>query len=1165
MFKKLSFQQQVLSGFILTLIILFLVAVMSYLSMEDQKEDTKWLHHTGRVLQVNENILAHITTAESSQRGYVLTGLRGLLDQYNRSAIQIIPSIVQLRGIVSDNPEQLVNVDSLQYYASLKIADMGAIVEAYESGKDMRSKEMLVHFEVAKHHMDEVRKFNNRISATEDRLLYDREGATANSMRRTVGIVLGGCFVVLVLLLVLFRYIKTTFRRQKQIEEHVRDANAKLNKVSEENLRKNWILTGSERAEMAMRGMQMEEELANNVIVGLAEYTDAQVASFYILRKNRLSLAGTYAYPVQDASFEIGEGLPGQVAQSKKPILVSDLEEEQLALRAGIGKIALRSLFIQPVMFEGELIGVMEIGYSDTLSALKQEFLQQIADSVGVAMNTARSRAQLRVLYEQTSQQSEQLAVQTEELLQANEELTRKTQQLQVSEEELRVQQEELRQTNAELEEKAEMLKERNHAVELANEAIQVKAKELEQSSKYKSEFLANMSHELRTPLNSILILAKILSEDKQKTLTQDQIRYATVIHNAGTDLLNLINDILDLSKIESGKLDIQWEDVKTDELKYDLQQLFGQVAASKGIGFAFDIAGDVPAQFISDKQRVEQILKNLLSNAFKFTPEKGEVNVKVSLAEDLSGLLAEVLRKDERGVIRFDVRDTGMGMTPEQQKIVFEAFQQADGSISRKHGGTGLGLSICRELCNLLGGEIQLQSEIHQGSTFSLFLPLSGNDQGDASGSKKQAPVEFVPEKPQTVAVLPRTGTYQQLQPGSAPRVLIIEDDVSFSEILKDYAQERGFEPMVAYSGTSGLEMAREQRPEAIVLDIMLPGMDGWAVLKALKNDVATRDIPVHLMSARDESDVRARMEGAIGFLRKPVAKDQLDEAFDVLLNSSGQQKLNRVLLVEDVQVQSDALTAVLREKNIEVKQAFDGQQALDILAHDGDFDCLILDLHLPDMSGIVLLEKIKSDQQMADLPVVINTAMELDEEALSKVMKYTNAMVLKSSKSNDRILDEVNLFMHKIRTTGKSTIAVPTAAGPVKDNSTLEKALRGKRVLIVDDDMRNVYALSTAIQAYDMEVEIASNGLEALKKLEEGAAVDIVLMDIMMPQMDGYEAMQEIRKKGQFQKLPIIALTAKAMKNDRERCLEAGANDYISKPVEIAKLLSMMRVWLS
>jgi len=1161
MFKKLSFQQQVLTGFISTLVILFFVAILSYLSMEDQKEDAEWLRHTGRVFQVNEFIVSQVTTAESCQRGYVLTGIEGLRDQYKRSYVLIMPTIEQLRSMVADNPEQIRNVDSLHYYASLKIEDMEAIIAASETGKETRGPVMIEHFRLAKAHMDAVKEFTSRISAIEERLMREREDATMNSTRRTVAIVLGGCFVVLGLLLILFRYIKTTFRRQKQIEATVREANTKLNRIAEENNKKNWMLSGSERIEVCMRGMQNVEELAQNVVKEVAEYSCAQVGSFYLIQDDMLFLAGAYAYPKQHATYNIGEGLLGQVALSKKGVVISDIKEDQLSIRIGIGKINLRSLVIQPVLFEDELIGIIEIGYSEEVTDLKLEFIRQIVDGIGVAMNTAQSRAQLKVLYEQTSYQSEQLEVQTEELKAANEELTKKTQQLQVSEEELRVQQEELKQTNVELEEKAEMLKERNYAVEQANKSIQIKAKELEQSSKYKSEFLANMSHELRTPLNSILILAKILSEDKYKTLTSDQIRYASVIHNAGTDLLNLINDILDLSKIESGKLDIQWEEVTTEDLKYDLQQLFNQVAGSKNIDFSFDIEGDAANQFVSDKHRVEQILKNLLSNAFKFTPEKGKVDVRVTLAQGKPDFNNEVLRADEKGVICFSVEDTGMGMSEEQQKIVFEAFQQADGSISRKHGGTGLGLSICRELCNLLGGEIGVKSALNQGSTFTLFLPVSGNARQGSGLTASENSLEQVPEIP----YFPAAESFRPAHGGQAPRLLIVEDDISFSAILKDYAIDRGFDPIVAYSGTVGLDMARQQQPDAIVLDIMLPGMDGWSVLKELKKNEKTSTIPVHLMSARDESNIRARQEGAIGFLRKPIGKEQLDQAFDVLLSSSGQQKLKRVLLVEDVQVQSDALTAVLVARNIEVKQAFNGRQALDILATDGDFDCLILDLHLPDMSGIHLLEEIKGNEVMADLPVVINTAMELDEHAMGGVMKHTNAMVLKSLKSNDRILDEVNLFMHKIKTKGNEAVSVPSTGETLKNNSTIEKALAGKKVLIVDDDMRNVFALSTAIQAYDMVVEIASNGIEALKKLEEFPKMDIVLMDIMMPQMDGYEAMQEIRKKSEFQKLPMIALTAKAMKNDREKCLEAGASDYISKPIEIDKLLSMMRVWLS
>jgi CheY-like chemotaxis protein len=599
---------------------------------------------------------------------------------------------------------------------------------------------------------------------------------------------------------------------------------------------------------------------------------------------------------------------------------------------------------------------------------------------------------------------------------------------------------------------------------------------------------------------------------------------------------------------------------------------LFKEVANNKKIKFDYQVEGGLPLAINSDRMRVEQILKNLLSNAFKFTPENGNVSLDVSLAEAGRHYYSDKLKGDDISVLAFRVKDSGIGIPDDKQKVIFEAFQQADGSTSRKYGGTGLGLSISRQLANLLGGEIQVESVVNQGSTFTLYLPIAHHvkTELDSNAPVAEPQVVHTPMIAHKAEVLSSISAeaLKLPDPNKEYTLLIVEDDTYFADILKDYAEDRGFKTLIAYQGDTGVEMAKKHKPDAIVLDIMLPVLDGWAVLKRLKDDPETSDIPVHLMSAKDEKISRAKEEGALGFLRKPVEKEELQGAFDLLIKETGNVKISRVLLVEDQQIQSDNLTLQLKAKNIKVEQSFDGKQTMDILAKDTSFDCIILDLKLPDISGLDLLEKIKADERLVKIPVMINTAMELDKESMSRILKHTDVMVLKNNKSNDRVLDEVNLFMNKIRTDDP----VPTKPLPYQvqgkassDITTLEKALKNRSVLVVDDDMRNIFALTSALQEYDLNIQIANNGIEALKKLDEFPNTDIVLMDIMMPEMDGYDAMQAIRKQNRFLKLPIIALTAKAMKADREKCIEAGANDYVSKPVDMDKLLSMMRVWLS
>ncbi|MEJ7693451.1 response regulator, partial [Daejeonella sp.] len=1106
--RKFTFQQQVIAGFAVCLALVFALAIGSYLSIRKLQADAGWVNHTYEVIGQAEKIENYIITCESGVRGYVASGDIDNLATFQDTKGKIIPSIIQLRNIVFDNSVK-VHLDSLQKYTERRIDRMETIVEARE--RSFEEAQLIIKGGTGEMLMNKIRSTIKDIVERENVLLAEREATSTRSVNQTILINVIGCILILGLVLLLLNFIRRSFREQKIIEERIRVANKHLEQLSVENQNNNWLLTGLAAMDETIRGELEMGELSGKIISQIAVYIEAHVAAIYIADElgENFHLTGSYAFQFREGNnniIKLGDGLLGQAALDKKTIIFEDVPEDYVKICSGLGEVTPHTILVQPFLFEDSVKGVIEFGMVTELSPIKMEFIKMALDSIAVAVNSAQSRAKLKDLFEETHQQAEELEVQQEELRSTNEDLVQKTEMLQASEEELRVQQEELRQINAELEEKAEMLEERNKAVDQAREAIGLKAEELERTSKYKSEFLANMSHELRTPLNSILILARILKENKNANLTEDQIKYAGVIHNAGSDLLTLINDILDLSKIEAGKIDLTIEEVSIADVMQDIQLLFSEVAGNKKIIYEVNVDPDVPEKIISDRMRLEQILKNLLSNAFKFTPQNGSVEVSIGLVKADKELSNEKMSNADVGsIISFEVKDSGIGIPQDKQKAIFEAFQQADGSTSRKFGGTGLGLSISRELTNILGGEIQIISKPGEGSSFTLYLPIEF--QGQDIPHEENEEVKLSPPKASKTTDWPASQ--------KEPVMLIIEDDQNFAEVLKDYALERGFAPIMAFQGDTGLKMAQDHLPDAIVLDIMLPVMDGWTVLKSLKADPVTKDIPVHMMSAGDQSLMKAKRAGAIGFLKKPVEKEKLDEAFDMLLNNRS-IKLTKVLIIEDHEIQSENLTSQLTDHQIKVKQAFNGEQALQELEADSDFDCIILDIHLPDISGLELLDKIKSESKWADIPVIINTAMELDRESMDRVLRHTHAMVLKSNKSNDRLLDEVNLFMNKLRSPQHSlpfTDVKPENKASKNNAVTTEKALVNRSVLIVDDDMRNIFALSTALQTYEMNIEIANNGLEALKKLDEMPDTDLVLMDIMMPEMDGYEAMQEIR----------------------------------------------------
>jgi len=938
------------------------------------------------------------------------------------------------------------------------------------------------------------------------------------------------------------------------------------------NETKDWLKTGIGQLNDKIRGEQQTIELAQNVVAEIVKYLGAQVGVIYLAEHGDiLKLVGSYAFTSRKGisnEFKFGEGLVGQAALEKKSIIVTDVPDDYLSIASGTGHGTAKNIMVVPLMYEGNVMGAIEFGSFYEFSETQLEFLESCVDNIAIAINSANSRTQLTELLQRTQAQSEELQTQQETLRATNEELEEQTQQLKSSEEQLRSQQGELEISNVQLEEKTAKLEEQKQDLEKSWHQIQAKSQELEAANKYKSEFLSNMSHELRTPLNSLLILAKLLTDNSDGNLTDEQVESSKMIYEGGQELLSLINEILDLAKVEAGKMEFKFEDVSLSQLAQRLETEFIPLAQEKGLEFRMEVQEDLPDCISTDKKRTKQILKNLLANAFKFTAQ-GRISVTISRPDEGVDLSRSQL--DHNKSISIAVSDSGIGIAAAKQEMIFKAFQQADGNIDRQYGGTGLGLSISTNLATLLGGEIQLQSQDGEGSTFILFLPetTEASQTDDPHNTDLSTALQSSPSPQGTQASPENEMPCAEAQIISDDRIditegdkviLIIEDDARFAKILKDISHEKGFKCLVAGHGEAGLNIAVEDRPQAIILDVGLPGINGFSVIDSLKDNPVTRHIPVHFISAQDENPgaTQALSMGAIGYLTKPASKEQLDGVFGHIKEFISTD-IKKLLVAEDDVKTRASIVKLIGNDDVKIAAVGTGQEAYDLLKTE-HFDCMVLDLGLPDMSGFDLLGQIENDADIiAKPPIVIYSGKDLSRSEAVELRKHAGSIIVKGAESPERLLDETTLFLHRIET------SLPLEQQRmIRMAHEKETVLQGKKVLIVDDDMRNVFALSHALKAKEMTVIIAENGQEALDMLETHGDIDIVLMDIMMPVMDGYEAMRRIREREKYWKLPILALTAKAMKGDKQKCIEAGANDYLAKPLDLDKVLSMLRVWL-
>jgi len=1127
--SSLPLPPKTLIGFLLAVAAVAIIALLSYQSLQATTATAANLTQTIEVLGRLESLLSTVIDAETGQRGFLLTGEESYLAPYTDAKDALPEEIKSMRALLVNRPEQRRRLDELESLTNLKMAELDSTVTLRRAGKPDAAL-AVVRTDRGKIYMDRIRAAASEMEAAERQLLAQHAEESRQAATVSLAVTWGGAGILLFLIAGSALVASRDFR--------TRQAQA-------------WIRSGQMGLSEQMQGDQSLEKLGNNLLGFLAGFVEAQVGAVYIADAGQYRRFAAYAIPSDGPeAVRPGDGLVGQAAKDKRALRVRDVPAGYLPISSGIGKGTPNELVVVPASIDGVVHAVLELGFFGATDADQRELLSRVSESIAVAVRAAKDRQRLEELLQETQQQAEELQAGAEELRVSNEELEEQGRALRESQAHLEVQQSELEQINSQLEEQTQLLEHQKDELAKAQVVLSARSDELQRANEYKSEFLANMSHELRTPLNSTLILAKLLADNKDGNLTPAQVKFARTITSAGNDLLALINDVLDLSRIEAGKVELAPEQISVAAAVESLVKTFQPTAEQNHLRFSWVVEPGVPEQIETDPQRLGQILKNLLSNAFKFT-EKGEVAMRVF--------------SPQSGTVAFAVRDTGVGIAPHQQEVIFEAFRQADGSIHRKFGGTGLGLSISRDLAALLGGAISVQSALGEGSVFTLTVPQAFTS-GTPLPERRPAAVLKTPEKkpaPQAPAVAAAKVPEDDrnvITPGGRV-ILLVEDDPAFAMILRDLVHEMGFQCVAAASANEGLIAAGQYLPSAILLDVNLPDHSGLGVLDALKRDPRTRHIPVHMISVSDYK--REALElGAIGYALKPAKREELVEVLR-RLEAKFSQSVRRVLIVEDDARQRESVRQLLSNAEVQITAVASAGEALDHLK-DTTFDCMVLDLNLPDLSGYDLLEKMSRQEDVGFPPVIIYTGRALDREEEQRLRRYSKSIIIKDARSPERLLGEVTLFLHQVEAK-----LPPEHQQMLKTARDRESMLEGRRVLIVEDDVRNVFALSSVLEPKGITVNIARNGREALDVLarcsqDAATRIDLVLMDIMMPEMDGLTAMREIRKRGEWKNLPIIALTAKAMADDHDKSLAAGANDYIAKPLDVEKLLSLVRVWM-
>jgi signal transduction histidine kinase/DNA-binding response OmpR family regulator/CHASE3 domain sensor protein len=1139
--SALPFPVGVAAGFLVALLALVLIGLFSVRELRARTAAAQLVQQSFDVVQQLQALDLAVRDAETGQRGFLLTDDENYLQPYESARAALPGELEGLRRLTADNPRQQPRVDELERDTRTKMAELEQVVALRRAGNPAAAL-AIVRTDRGREAMIRTTAIISDMQAEERALLAERETEWDAASRESMLVTAGGSLILVALILAA---ALMTARNHRELAAQA------------------WVRAGQIALAARLAGELRLETLGERLLGFLTEYLGARVGAVYVADAGgTLRRVAAYATPpgAEVSSFRAGEGLVGQCGKEARPLRVTDVPEGYLPVVSGVGKGSPRELILAPAVADQMVQGVVELGFFRRLRAADLELLSRVSEGLAVAVRSSRDRTRLEDLLEETQRQAEELQTQQEELRVTNEELEVQSRSLKESQAQLEAQQAELEQSNTHLEEQAHLLENQRDELTRAQFALTGKAAELERTNQYKSEFLANMSHELRTPLNSTLILAKLLADNKPGNLSEEQVRFAQTISSAGQELLAVINDVLDLSKIEAGMIEVTPGPVPLAHLLETLRANFQGLAQQKRLDFETRLAAGVPEQIETDTGRLGQILRNLLANAFKFT-EQGSVRLTVSAPDAHS--------------ISFAVRDTGIGIAREQHGVIFEAFRQADGSTHRKYGGTGLGLSISRDLARLLGGEITVASTPGSGSTFELTLPrvlpqqpgaqrLEGEPERARAADRAPAPPPAPLPLPQTSARLLSAPVLEDdrghLTPGSRS-ILIIEDDVHFAAILRDLAREMKFQCVITHTAHDALIAAITLNPSAIVLDIRLPDSSGLAVLDQLKRDSRVRHIPVHVISMM-HAEREALERGAVGYAVKPVARERLVEAFQ-WLEAKLSQEMRRVLVVEDDDRQRASIEHLLAADKVAIMAVPSAAAALEALRAI-TFDCMVLDLSLPDLSGYELLEQMAALEGVSFPPVIVYTGRSLSREEEEDLRRFSSSIIIKDVRSPERLLDEVTLFLHQVESE-----LPPERQSMLKKARDRDAVLEARRILVVEDDVRNIFALSRVLEPKGAKVEIARNGREALEALSRSAGaagdtIDLVLMDIMMPEMDGLTAIREIRKRPEWGNLPIIALTAKAMKGDREKCLAAGASDYIAKPLDVDKLLSLVRIWM-
>ena len=1127
-----------LVAFLVAVLAIVLVASLSYGALEGSAGSARRVTHTLEVTEQLQALLSTLQDAETGQRGFLLTGHEDYLVPYTNAKAALAGEFKSAHRLIDGTPEQQRRLETLERVAAEKMEELEATVALRRTG-DAAGALAIVRTNRGKEAMERARATIAEMQRDERAALAARQAEWLNAAGVSSVVVLGGS--ALLLILVGAAAMKTS-----------RDYRARQTLA--------WVRTGQMGLNARIQGEQRLETLGDNVLRYLADYLQAQIGTVFISESGRyLRRIAAYAVPdgKQTEIVQLGEGTLGQAAKENRVLHVRDVPRDYLNVASSVGQSKPRELVVAPATVDGAVYAVVELGFFRQLLPADLDLLTRVSESLGVAVRASKDRTRLEELLAETQRQGEELQTQQEELRVTNEELEVQAVALKESQTQLEAQQAELEQTNSQLEEQAQVLEIQKDELSRAQVVLVERATELQRANQYKSEFLANMSHELRTPLNSLLILAKILADNKDGNLSAEQIKYAQTISSAGNDLLAIINDILDLSKVEAGKVELVVAPIAVASIIDDAMKSFQPVAQQKGLRFSAVVAPGSPEQIETDRHRLSQILKNLLSNALKFT-ERGEVELRISRASD--------------NTVAFVVHDTGIGISAHQQGIIFEAFRQADGSTHRKYGGTGLGLTISRDLARLLGGDISVQSATGKGSSFTLTLPvvyaedISSRVIPSATASAAESVARSPAASTDAPAVrpplaLPTLDDDRERLASNSSLILVVEDDPAFASILRDMVHEMNFQCVVTHSASDGAAAALLYKPKAILLDLNLPDHSGLGVLDQLKRNPQTRHIPVHIVSVADYTQEALAM-GALGYALKPVRREQLVDALQ-RLEAKFSQSRRHVLIVEDDARQRDSIAKLLEMADVQITAVENAGEALTQLRAT-TFDCMVMDLNLPDFSGYELLRQMTEQSDVAFPPVIVYTGRSLTTDEEQSLRRFSRSIIIKDARSPERLLDEVTLFLHQV----ESQLPVERQL-MLKAARDREATLDGRRILVVEDDVRNIFALTSLLEPKGAKIEIARNGKEAIEAMSRSLndpahKIDLVLMDIMMPEMDGITATREIRKRHEWRKVPIIALTAKAMKDDQERCLAAGANDYIAKPLDVEKLLSLLRVWM-